>query len=153
MSSTRSSVILRKNCHAIRRSCYPCKLLVRNVSPQTVTSICLPKQLTCAMETLFWALSQYKDSLTRYEISIIKIRRSWYRLIFFIMGIPIPVRRHLYTETGRWLIFQCFWSGCFACWNRHIDGLAQDCTGLMELLQSCTKPSTWYELPEGEKAW
>ena len=147
MSSTRGSVILRSNCHAIRRSCYPCKLLVRNFSPQTVTSICLPKQLTCAKETLFWALSQYKDSFTRYDISIIKIRRSWYLLIF-IMGIPILVRRHVFTETGRWFIFQCFWSGWFACWKRHIDGLAQDCTSLV-----LHKPSTWYELPEGEKAW
>ena len=31
-------------------------------------------------------------------ISIIKIRRSWDRLIF-IMGIPMLVKRHLYTET------------------------------------------------------
>ena len=39
-----------------------------------------------------WALCQYKDGLPRYEIPIMKIRRSWDRLIF-IMGIPILVRR------------------------------------------------------------
>ena len=44
------------------------------------------------------ALSQYKDG-DRFGISIIKIRRSHDRLIF-IMGIPIPVRRHLYIGTG-----------------------------------------------------
>ena len=34
-------------------------------------------------------------------ISIIKIRRSWDRLIF-IMGIHILVRQHLHIETGPW---------------------------------------------------
>ena len=43
-----------------------------------------------------WAPSQYKDGLSRYGISISKIRRPWYRLIF-TMGISIPVRRHLVT--------------------------------------------------------
>ena len=41
-----------------------------------------------------WALSQYKDHLFRYAIPMLKIRRSWDRLIFN-MGIPILVRRHL----------------------------------------------------------
>ena len=49
------------------------------------------------------ASSQYKDRLLRYEDFIIKIRRSWDRLIF-IMGIHILVRRHLYIETvPRWI--------------------------------------------------
>ena len=42
-----------------------------------------------------WTPSQYKDGLSRYGVSIIKIRRSWDRLIF-IMGIPILVRPSLY---------------------------------------------------------
>ena len=40
-----------------------------------------------------------KTVFTSMGISIIKIRWSWYRLIF-IKGIPILVRLHLYTETG-----------------------------------------------------
>ena len=44
------------------------------------------------------ATSQYKEGLSRYGISIKKIRRSWDRLIF-IMGVPILVRRHLYIKT------------------------------------------------------
>ena len=38
-----------------------------------------------------WDSSQYKDGLSMYGISIIKIRRSWDRLIF-IMWIPILAR-------------------------------------------------------------
>ena len=41
-----------------------------------------------------WAPSQCKDGFSMYVISIIKIRRSWDRLIF-IMGIPVLARRHL----------------------------------------------------------
>ena len=37
---------------------------------------------------------KYKDDLSRYKISIIKIRRSWDRFIF-IMGISILVGRYL----------------------------------------------------------
>ena len=35
-------------------------------------------------------------------VSILKIKRSWDRLIF-IMGIPIPVRQHVNHETGHWI--------------------------------------------------
>ena len=45
------------------------------------------------------ALSQYKDGLSRYAVSIIKIRR-WSDRLIFIMGILILVRRHLYIETA-----------------------------------------------------
>ena len=38
-----------------------------------------------------------------YGISIIKIGRSWDRLIF-LMGIHILVRRHIYTESGPWYL-------------------------------------------------
>ena len=44
------------------------------------------------------ALSQYKFGLSKYAIPMLEIRRSGDRLIF-AMGIPIPVRRHLYIET------------------------------------------------------
>ena len=50
--------------------------------------------------TFTWALSQYKNGLSRYGIPMLKIRRSQDRLIFN-MGIPIPVRRHIYIETPR----------------------------------------------------
>ena len=43
-----------------------------------------------------WALSQYKDGLFRYGISITMIRRSGDRLIF-IKRIPILTRQHLYN--------------------------------------------------------
>ena len=46
----------------------------------------------------FWALFQYQDRLSRYGISIVKIWRSWGRLIF-IVDLPTLVRRHLYIET------------------------------------------------------
>ena len=46
-----------------------------------------------------WALPQYKDDLSRYRIPIMKIRRSWDRLIF-IIGIHILVKRHHYIETA-----------------------------------------------------
>ena len=36
---------------------------------------------------------------------MLKIRRSWDRLIFS-MGIPILVRRHLHIETAPWMLFQ-----------------------------------------------
>ena len=45
--------------------------------------------------------SQYKY---RYGIPVLKIRRSWDRLIFN-MGIPILVRRYLYIESGP----SCLW--------------------------------------------
>ena len=45
------------------------------------------------------ALSHYKDSLPKYEVSIIKIRRSWDPLIF-TMEIHILVRRLIYIETA-----------------------------------------------------
>ena len=46
-----------------------------------------------------WASPQYKDRLSQVlGIPMLKIRRSWDRLIFN-MGIPILVRRHLYIET------------------------------------------------------
>ena len=43
--------------------------------------------------------SQYKNGLSRYGVSIMKIRRSSDRVIF-IIGIPLLVRRHLYIESG-----------------------------------------------------
>ena len=46
-----------------------------------------------------WALIKYIDRLSRYGIPMLKIRRSWYRLIFN-MGIPILVRGHLHIETA-----------------------------------------------------
>ena len=51
---------------------------------------------SCMM--LYVKPSEYKDGLTRSEIYIVKLRRSWDRLIF-MMGIPTLVRRHLHIET------------------------------------------------------
>ena len=45
-----------------------------------------------------WAPSQHKDRLSRYGISMLKIRRLRDCLIFN-MGVPILVRWHLYIET------------------------------------------------------
>ena len=44
-------------------------------------------------------VSIWKPSFPGMEIPMLKIRRSWDRLIFN-MGIPILVRRYLYIETG-----------------------------------------------------
>ena len=49
-----------------------------------------------------WTIGPHFKTKTLFlgmEISIINIRRSWENLIF-IVGIPILVRRHLYTETS-----------------------------------------------------
>ena len=43
--------------------------------------------------------SHYKDGLSGYGISIIKIRRLTGRLIFGV-GIPILLRQHLYIKTA-----------------------------------------------------
>ena len=50
------------------------------------------------------ASSQYKDGLSGYGISIIKIKRLLDRLIFF-MVFSILVRRHLNIETSPWTMF------------------------------------------------
>ena len=46
-----------------------------------------------------WTLSQHKDHFPWMEILTIKIRLSWNRFIF-VMGIPLLVRRYLYTEAS-----------------------------------------------------
>ena len=55
-------------------------------------------------------------------ISIIKIRRSWDRLIL-IMGIPILVRWHLYTGMGPWQLWDhlMFIMGIPVFVRRHLD--------------------------------
>ena len=53
---------------------------------------------------VFRARHNIKTVFPGMRISMLKIRRSWDRLIF-IMGIPILVRRHLYIETAKyWLV-------------------------------------------------
>ena len=68
------------------------------------------------------ASSQNKDALQAWDF-IIKIRRSWDRLIF-IMEIPIVVRQHLHIETSTrsqscWQLLTCQqkWLNCF---SRHL---------------------------------
>ena len=60
--------------------------------------------------------SQYKNGFPRYRVSHYnKIRRPWDRLIF-MMGIPIPVRWHLYISIFRWVsrAFHKIWTrSCF----------------------------------------
>ena len=60
-----------------------------------------PYASTSTVMTKFWAPSQYKDVFFTYGIPLIKIRRSWVRLIL-IMGMPILVSRSLYIETPLW---------------------------------------------------
>ena len=47
---------------------------------------------------MFRALSQYKAYRSNYRIPIVKMKRSWVRLIF-VMGVPI-LARPLYIETA-----------------------------------------------------
>ena len=60
--------------------------------------IAIPGKTVFLIETAPRVPSQYKDGLSKYGISIIKMRWSWNCLIF-IMGIPILIRWYLYTET------------------------------------------------------
>ena len=60
--------------------------------------IAIPGKTVFLIETAPRAPSQYKDGLSSYGISFIKIRRPWDRLIV-IMWIPILVK-HLYIETA-----------------------------------------------------
>ena len=57
--------------------------------------------------THYWAPIQYKDDILLVSIGnpIVEIRRSYDRLIS-TMGFPIPVRRHLYIESGPWSFVQ-----------------------------------------------
>ena len=58
-----------------------------------------------------------KTVFSGYGIPMLKIRRSWDRLIFN-MGIPILVRRHLYIETVPWsLQLVWFWIGYTQMWS------------------------------------
>ena len=68
-------------------------------------------QWRIGMECLLGAqsLSQGPDSIKRCNLTskgnpIVEIRRSYDRLIS-TMGFPIPVRRHLYIESGPWFVF------------------------------------------------
>ena len=49
---------------------------------------------------------QNKDDISRYGISIIKIRRS-HDCLIFIIGMPILIRRRLYIETAPNLLWVC----------------------------------------------
>ena len=55
--------------------------------------------VTSCYHTIIWGPYQNKDGLSRYGIYIIKIRRSWDRLIF-IMDSPILGWRHFNIEAG-----------------------------------------------------
>ena len=59
----------------------------------------LQLQLLSMLSALYWAISQYKTIFPGMRIPMLKIRRSWGRLIFQ-MGIPILVRRYLFIEAA-----------------------------------------------------
>ena len=65
-----------------------------------------------------------KTIFPRYGIPMLKIRRSRYHFIFN-MGIPIPIRRHLYIETGprsfQWRKF--LWQFSSDIRNKHLPTL------------------------------
>ena len=82
---------------------------------------CIKPSICC----LIWSVHGYKEAITNQKVTncvhlarlgsrpniktvfpgigirMLKIRRSWHRLIYNI-GIPILVRRHLYIETAPW---------------------------------------------------
>ena len=60
--------------------------------------IAIPGKTVFLIETAPRTPFQYKYRLSKYGISIIKIRRSWDRFIL-VMGIPIQLKRHIYTKT------------------------------------------------------
>ena len=47
---------------------------------------------------VIWAPPQFSKGHQRCGVPIINIMQSWYQLIF-IMGIPLPVRRHIHFES------------------------------------------------------
>ena len=73
-----------------------------HVGPMNL-ALWVSKKYVCykSSHTSTWVPPQYKLGLSRYDVSIIKIRRSYDRLIF-IIGIPILIRQHLYIETCPW---------------------------------------------------
>ena len=69
---------------------------------------------------------QYKGRFSKYEISVLKIRRSRDRLICN-MGIHILVRRHLYTGTTPWSCaspqakVNCYKYEFFSCLDKRLN--------------------------------
>ena len=92
-----------------------------------------------------WAPSQYKDRFPGMGIRVLKIRRSWDRLIFD-MAIIILVRRHLYIETAPWSRHRC----C----TKAITLLGHNGGKLVIILQvSVHHTFPWWSLPEKVMAW
>ena len=63
--------------------------------------------LCCVYIWSSWCPSQYETAFPCMMMPIIKIRRPW-DCRFFIMGIPIQVKRYVYIETDSWWIFWDF---------------------------------------------
>ena len=83
-----------------------------------------------ALVTTSWWLGfrlNIRTVFPRYGIPMLKIRRSWDRL-FFNMGIPILVRRHLYIEMAPWWPFQYR--------PRHLSRRSQKVTAIRHLPNS-----------------
>ena len=80
---------------------------------------------------------EYVFSLSRYGISIMKIRRSWDCLIF-IMGIPIQIRWHLYIEMTPVLLISQSLRNIF------FKDVMQDC---------CKIHFTWYPTARMNSTW
>ena len=77
------------------------------------------------LATGIWAPPQYKGRLfPGMRIFMLKIRRSWDRLIFN-MGIPILVR-HLYIETAPWalILYEDHFTSCGYCQDKTTVKLA-----------------------------
>ena len=102
------------------------------VSIMTTQLVHVCKVHTCQIRHLKHHLPHDKGESLSFPgmgIPMLKIRRSWDRLIFN-MGIRILVRQNLYIRQGP---------------DSHIDGLVLDCINAiakaLKLLQSCTEPS------------
>ena len=63
----------------------------------------------CEQMYVYWLifLLQKRQANDRIGNPIVEIKRSYDRLIS-TMGFPIPIRRHLYIESGPWILYGSF---------------------------------------------
>ena len=77
----------------------------KNIDDSTILKLTLETRLSSRDPTVPGPASIQRPSFPGLGIPVLKIRRSWDRLIFN-MGIPILVRGYLYINTAPWVLLQ-----------------------------------------------
>ena len=97
------------SCHIkqIKIFCLIFRLLTFSQKDEWIMSVCGLDHEIWWPDDVLGAVSIYKQSFLGMGIPIIKIWRSWDCLIF-VVGIPIPVRQHLYIEIGPGLLLYIY---------------------------------------------